>query len=107
MKLLFIGLMAAMLVWGPQTRAQKDDLTNDEVQEAETRANNPSVGAADKKICDGVCAEFEGDDLELEKCIEECELKKNGVDSGDDQRSPKRKKWVRRVRRVNLIRIWV
>ncbi|KAH3831918.1 uncharacterized protein LOC127879187 isoform X4 [Dreissena polymorpha] len=100
MKLLLLGLFAAMLVWGPQTRAQKDDLTNDEVLEAEARANKPSVGAADKTFCDGVCAEFEGDDLE--ECIKECGFfglriprQVEGVDGGDDQGSPNRKKWVR------------
>ncbi|XP_052281840.1 prophenin-2-like isoform X2 [Dreissena polymorpha] len=109
MKLLLLGLFAAMLVWGPQTRAQKDDLTNDEVLEAEARANKPSVGAAENKFCDGECAEFEGDDLD--QCIEACEQDSSkqleGVDDGDDKGSQRRKRgWIRiRLPRIPLPRI--
>ncbi|KAH3831932.1 uncharacterized protein LOC127879192 [Dreissena polymorpha] len=99
MKLLLIGLLAVLLVCGLQTRAERDDLTNGEIQEAEARANKTS--ASDKKICEGVCAEFEGDDLE--KCMDACEVDTSrqiaGDDGGDDKGSPKRKRFVRvRVR---------
>ncbi|XP_052281848.1 uncharacterized protein LOC127879190 isoform X2 [Dreissena polymorpha] len=106
MKLLLTGLLAVMLVWGPQTRAQKDGLTNDEILEAEARANKTSVGAAEK--CADGCAEFKGEDFE--KCKEECELEPStqlaGDGDGADDRSIRKKRGFRfRIPRIPIPRI--
>ncbi|KAH3754626.1 trigger factor-like [Dreissena polymorpha] len=87
MRLFLVGLLGIVLVWSSQTTADKEDFTNDEILEAEVRANKKSLVdeyAHLQALCGDVCSGEEGDDFT--ECVDRCELDtlKQLDDVGDD-----------------------
>ncbi|KAH3784573.1 hypothetical protein DPMN_162532 [Dreissena polymorpha] len=85
MKLLLVGLLGIVLVWSSQTTANKEDFTNDELLEAEVRANKKSLEdeyADLQAVCGDECFGEEGDDFT--ECVDRCEQRDDVSDDSDD-----------------------